>query len=439
MRRSTVPSVLVRSRSLGRARPRHPRARRSLTARVAKGPSPLTAIDVFAGLGGSSLGARGARFKIVAAIEKDPVAAKSYKQNVGLEPLVADVREVTGRKLLWGTGLRKGDLTLLVGCPPCQGFTEHRRERRKGWDPRNRLLDEYVRLVGEIYPRFLVFENVPGLARGKGRWRFQRALTSLRRLGYKLRYEVVDAADFGVPQFRRRVLVIGSRVGDPPFPGTTHADPKDPEVRSGKRSPWTTVRDAIADLPKVASGKRTKGDRLHAARKHTDLNLRRLRAIPHDGGGRASLKGDLVLECHKKHDGHWDVYGRMWWDRPAPTLTSGCTNITRGRFAHPVQDRAITLREALRLQGFSRSARLASIGEEASLQIGNAVPPPLAKAAALAVARAERALVRAAAQRAKRRQGLHVGRIRARQRPVDLRARMRAIAKPRSKMLRKAA
>jgi DNA (cytosine-5)-methyltransferase 1 len=351
---------------------------------------------------------------------------------------VLDVRGVTGRKLLWGTGLRKGDLTLLFGCPPCQGFTEHRRDTRKGWDKRNQLLDEYVRLVKETNPRFIAFENVPGLAYGKGKWRFRQALAALRRLGYKVRYGVVDAADFGVPQFRRRVLVIGSRVGDPPFPSATHGDPKSRSVRQGDLLPWATVRDAIKDLPKVASGKKTKGDRLHAARKHTDLNLRRLRAVPRDGGGRESLPDDLVLKCHKKHQGHWDVYGRMWWDRPAPTLTSGCTNITRGRFAHPVQDRAITLREALRLQGFPRGARLGTIGELAPLQVGNAVPPPLAKAAAKAVADAQRKLERET-RRARDRRRLPPARAEARNGlVVHLRA-ARAKDARRKRPLRKAA
>lgn len=280
-------------------------------------------------------------------------------------------------------GIKKGELDVLIGCPPCQGFATHRRPHRSGWDPRNRLLAEYVRLVDEIRPHSVVFENVPGLAKGSGRWRLENALRALERLGYVTAHDVVDAADFGTPQSRKRLLVVGSRDHESiDLPHPTHGAPGSRAVRTGARRPWVTVRDVIADLPRLRSGESDDTDRLHAARKHSDLNLKRLREIPHDGGSRDALPDRLVLECHRDHDGHYDVYGRMWWDRPAPTLTSGCTNITRGRFAHPVQDRAITVREALLLQGFPRYACVAGGIEEQSLQVGNAVPPPLAAAAA---------------------------------------------------------
>lgn len=358
----------------------------------------LTAIDVFAGCGGSSVGFRSAGFSILAALDNDSVAAESYRRTLGIEPLVADVRRVTGRALLRRAGIKKGELTVLIGCPPCQGFTSHRRERRAGWDVRNRLLDEYVRLVDETRPRFIVFENVPGLERGRGRWRLARALTSLRQMGYSVASSVVDAADYGTPQFRKRLLVIGSRQHEiVELPAPTHGNPVSPEVRRGALRPWLTVRDAIGDLPRLRSGARAPSDPLHAARAHSETNLARMRAIPHDGGSRDALPKSLRLRCHDKHAGHYDVYGRMWWGRPAPTLTSGCTNITRGRFAHPTQDRAITVREALLLQGFPRYARVAGGIEQQSLQVGNAVPPPLAAAAARTVRRLVRKTARARA------------------------------------------
>ncbi len=338
-----------------------------------------TALDIFAGCGGSSLGFRRAGFRIVAAVENDPVAALSYGLNLGLKPLVKDVRSVRGLDLLADAGLAVGELTVLIGCPPCQGFTSHRRGSRTGWEPRNQLLSEYVRLVRELQPEFVVFENVPGLANGPGRWRLKLAERALRKLGYVLDLSVVESADYGVPQFRKRLAVIGSRLVDRiSLPTPTRGDPASEAVRTGQRQRWLTVRDAIAYLPHLKSGQSDREDELHAARSHCPLNLRRLAAIPRDGGDRSSLTRDLVLRCHKDHDGHHDVYGRMWWDRPAPTLTSGCTNITRGRFAHPSQNRAITVREALLLQGFPKYVRLAGTADQKASQVGNAVPPPLA-------------------------------------------------------------
>ncbi len=343
---------------------------------------------MFAGCGGSSLGFRRAGFRILAAIDNDPTSAKSYEKNLGVSPLVEDVRTVTGRRLLLRAGIKKGELTALIGCPPCQGFTSHRRDTRAGWDKRNRLLDEYIRLVEEIDPHFVVFENVPGLANGPGHWRLMQAIRRLKKLGYGVAYEVLEAADYGTPQQRSRLLVIASRDHDAiELPPRTHGKPNKKSVRTGKLQPWQTVRDAIGGLPKLRSGATNGSDKLHAARNHSKTNLERLRAIPHDGGSRDALPPRLVLACHKNHDGHRDVYGRMRWNRPAPTLTSGCTNMTRGRFAHPAQDRAITVREALLLQGFPKYARLDGNIEEQSLQVGNAVPPPFAAAAARAVRR----------------------------------------------------
>jgi DNA (cytosine-5)-methyltransferase 1 len=368
---SATPAIAVRRRPFAGRRVQRP-----------------TSIDVFAGCGGSSLGFRRAGFDVRAAIDNDAVSAASYQLNMGIAPLVRDVRSVRGRELLAMANLKRGELTALIACPPCQGFTSHRRETRAGWDPRNRLIEEFIRLVDETFPLFVVLENVPGLANGKRRWRLEYALRSLTTLGYSVAYDTVDAADYGTPQFRRRLLVIGSRcVEEVTLPVPTHAPPGHDDVRQGKASAWITVGDAIGSLAKLKSGETDPADPFHAARKHSPLSLERLGSIPHDGGSRDSLPRQLVLACHRTHDGHRDVYGRLSWDKPSSTLTSGCTNITRGRFAHPRQDRAITIREAMLLQGFPKYAKLAGTGEQRALQIGNAVPPPLAAAAARAVRR----------------------------------------------------
>lgn len=344
-------------------------------------PTSGTLIDLFAGCGGGSLGFREAGLRAVAAVELDRDAAQAYEANVGIRPLTKDIRRVAGDDLLGAAGLHRGECTLLFGCPPCQSFTDLRRgslsSRRDR--ARNSLLREYLRLAADVLARHIAFENVPGMLSPRWRPRFDELLEGLADLGYEYVWDVLDAADFGVPQRRRRLLVVASRVAEPVLPVPTHGDP----AASG-RSPWVTVREAIETLLPLGSGEVDPEDAYHRARRHSPLALRRLRAIP-EGGARTDLPEDLQLACHKDHSGHYDIYGRMWWDRPAPTLTSGCTNVTRGRFAHPAQDRAITLREAMELQTFPSSAVLRGSLDEMALQVGNAVPPLFAKRVGQAV------------------------------------------------------
>lgn len=335
----------------------------------------MTLVDLFAGCGGGSLGFQAAGFTPAAAIEIDHNAAAAYEANLGIRPVVNNVRRVTGDSLLTRAGLQAGDCTLLFGCPPCQSFTILRkaskataRDRR-----RNTLYVDYLRLVREVQPRHIAFENVPGMLSDRWRPHFDALLDGLAELGYSHAWDEIDAADYGVPQRRRRILVIASRVTSPTLPTRTHG-----EAGGGAEALHRTVRDAIGSCAKLGAGERDPQDNYHAARRHSEIALKRLRAIP-PGGARADLPEELQLECHKGHNGHYDIYGRMWWDRPAPTLTSGCTNVTRGRFAHPEQDRAITLREAMRLQSFPDSAVLSGTGDEMALQIGNAIPPLLAQ------------------------------------------------------------
>lgn len=354
-----------------------------------------THVDLFAGCGGGSMGFDKAGFRTVGAVEIDEDAATAFELNLGIKPLVCDIREVSGKQLLSAAGLRRGQLTLLFGCPPCQSFTVLRR----GFDPtdddlrRNNLVFEYLRLVDELKPRHLAFENVPGLVEGRWQRYFREFRRRLANLGYTMTSRVIDAAAYGVPQRRRRVLVIASRVIKPELPRVTHSEHGDDGLK-----PFVTVRDTISHLPRLVSGEQDQGDPFHRARRHSDLALRRLSCIP-EGGGRADLPEELVLECHKDHDGHYDIYGRMWWDRVAPTLTSGCTNITRGRFAHPEQDRAITLREAMLLQTFPPAAKLRGGVERMALQVGNAVPSLLTERIGGCIAGMEEASRRARPRR----------------------------------------
>lgn len=353
----------------------------------------LTVVDLFCGCGGGSMGFHQAGFRTVGAVEIDTDAAEAFEHNVGVKPIVKDIRDVTGAAIMRAAKLERGQLTLLFGCPPCQSFTVLRRGAKPtDYDgPRRELIFEYLRLVRELHPRHIAFENVPGLVEGRWKPYFKTFQDVLSDLGYKFVHRVVDAAEYGVPQRRRRVLVIGSRVTEAALPPPTHSEAGDP---ANDIAPFVTVRQTIADLRELVSGEADPTDKFHRARTHSDLAIERLQHVP-EGGGRANLPPHLVLKCHKDHDGHYDIYGRMWWDRVAPTLTSGCTNVTRGRFAHPEQDRAITLREAMLLQTFTPDAEVRGGVEHSALQIGNAIPSLLARRIAETIEAMERRSVSA--------------------------------------------
>lgn len=335
-----------------------------------------TAIDLFAGCGGVTLGFKNVGFKVLAAVEINPVVAETFRLN---HPEVimyeCDVRKVNPREMMERCGLRVGELTVLSVCAPCQPFSRQNRSEKKKEDLRAYLVLDALRFVAEMKPWFVFLENVPGMEKGPHKDIVVRFISELRRNGYTvLSPRVVDAVDYGVPQFRKRLILLAGNRGESPFfPETTHASPKI-AVETGKSS-WRTVADAITDLPPLRAGEQSANDPLHKARRHTPLTLERLRNIPHNGGSRDSLPPRLQLACHKRgRTGYHDVYGRMDFSRPSNTLTTGCTNLTKGRFAHPEQDRAITPREAARLQTFPDSYSFYGNYEQVSAQIGNAVP-----------------------------------------------------------------
>jgi DNA (cytosine-5)-methyltransferase 1 len=345
------------------------------------------AIDLFSGAGGSALGFKRAGFRIAGAADMDPDACRTYEGLIGVCPLSVDLSRLPPERAAELWGVRPGEVDVLIGTPPCQGFTRLRNGAGKG-DPRNSLVLVFLHYVSHFRPRFLFFENVPGLARlPHGRAFLSELRAGLFRLGYRLEEREVDAADYGVPQHRRRLIVVGSRedVGTPPFPEPTHGDPKSLFVSSGVRQPWRTVRDAIGHLPPLRAGERDPGDPMHRAPHMGERVLRFIAQVPKDGGSRTEVPEEDWLPCHRGHDGHKDTYGRLAWDRPSGVITSGCCNVSKGRFAHPEQDRPITPREAALLQGFPPDAFFHGSLASVQRQIGNAVPPPLAQAFARAI------------------------------------------------------
>lgn len=317
------------------------------------------AIDLFSGAGGLTLGLKWAGFRVIGGIEVNPLAAETYRLNHPDVTLFEDdIKRVSAERVLESLAIVPGELDLLAGCPPCQGFSSIRTHRQgtRG-DDRNDLLFELVRFVDGLRPRVLMMENVPGLAADG---RLAKLVNRLRRRGYRVSWEVLDAADYGVPQRRRRLLLLASR-----------GERLRPAPPTGARR---TVGDTLRSMPMPGES----GDPLHDLAEHRSERVRAIfRQIPQDGGSRISLGPDLELPCHVRAQGFFDVYGRMAWSDVAPTITGGCVNPSKGRFLHPEQDRAITLREAALLQSFPRTYQISlRRGKYAAAElIGNALPP----------------------------------------------------------------
>lgn len=332
----------------------------------------FVAVDLFSGCGGLTHGLKRAGFEVVGAVDIDSSSVKTYKANhPEVEVWQRDVRKLKVSSIKRKLKLRKGALDLLAGCPPCQGFSTMRtlNGTRSVKDPRNDLLMEFLRFVEKLRPKAVMMENVPGLAADR---RFKRFLKRMDALGYRGGHRILNAADYGVPQRRRRLIyVAGSQ-----FPADF--------ARPSKKK--RTVRGAIGGLRPAGRS----GDSVHdIPEKRSDRVLKLIKKIPKNGGSRTDLRDKDQLKCHKKCNGFRDVYGRMAWDEPAPTITSGCFNPSKGRFLHPVRNRAITLREAALLQGFPKRYKFPIVHnkEVTALMIGNALPPEFIRRHASAIKR----------------------------------------------------
>lgn len=333
----------------------------------------LRAFDMFSGCGGLSEGLKSAGFTVVGGVEIDPTAADVYELN---HPEVLlwrqDVRLLSTRDVMDKLGLKAGELDLLAGCPPCQGFSTLRTKNGaySGRDRRNTLLLEFLRFAEELKPRAIMLENVPGLVSYR---LFKPFCKRLEGLGYKGEARVLDASEYSVPQRRKRLIYLAGLGKSISF-----------AVPHTKR---ITVKEQISSLSKSGSS----GDPIHDLPEKRSVAVKlRISQVPKDGGNRTQLPVESQLECHKNCEGFKDVYGRMAWDKVAPTITSGCFNPSKGRFLHPEENRAITMREAAMLQGFPSDYKFsAKPGKVAlALMIGNALPPPFIRANADSVYKA---------------------------------------------------
>lgn len=331
-----------------------------------------TCIDGFSGAGGLSLGLQRAGLEILYSFDNDPVSVatkrlnKKYFRHVSETQGIEDLLK-TG-SLPKKTGIEEGNIFLLAGGPPCQGFSIQR--IGKALDKRNDLILKYARLIESIRPMFFLMENVPGLLGSRGRAIFENFLSTVREAGYFPYHKILNTEDFGLPQRRRRVFVVGIRNDlhrrEFIFPSGAH-----------KRM---TVRDAIGDLPVPPDdGSDFPGLTQHRKDRLSLLNLSRIRALK-PGQGMEYLPKRLLSACHKAgadRIGHRNVYGRMSWDDVSPTITARFDSFTRGQFGHPIQDRSITLREGAILQTFPNDFLFVGTKVDVARQIGNAVPPKM--------------------------------------------------------------
>jgi len=341
----------------------------------------LLAVDLFCGAGGLTVGLQAAGFSVIAGVDVHPLATRAYRDNhPDVRVWEEDVRRIDPAQFRTSLALARGELDLLAACPPCQGFSSMRTLNggRRVRDARRALVHQIIRFVEELGPRAVMVENVPGLADD---WRSARLRRELRELGYGVAEDVVNVADFGVPQRRRRYVMVALKDGQPSL-----ARPD---------GTMMTVRQFIGDLPEAGGS----GDPLHDHGESRRADIRALIArIPPDGGSRSDLGPDMQLACHRRTDGFYDVYGRMHWDRHAPTITGGCINPSKGRFLHPQENRAITLREAALLQTFPPTYRLPlndgrGSGKYAVAElIGNALPPAFVTRQAAPIAEVLRAV-----------------------------------------------
>jgi DNA (cytosine-5)-methyltransferase 1 len=359
------------------------------------GIKKVKALDFFCGAGGLTRGLLDAGIEVLAGIDNDERLRRTYEHNNPPSRfLTEDVRKFNIHANRRELGIADDDIVVYAACTPCQPFSTL--NQRRGKDERKELLIAFGELVETAPPDFIIVENVPGLHNAYGREVYTRFLDQLTRAGISDRDAAkLDAADYGVPQVRKRFIMVASRRGAIKLPSKNE---------SGRQ----TVRDAIEKFPppqvgiegaRSAHAESARATRItypdfpnHVTRELPEKHLKIVAAVPKDGGSRKDIKDESVLlDCHKKNPTlHKDVFGRMKWDAPAPTMTCRCTDTYCGRFVHPEENRGLSLREAAAIQSFPPEYEFFGTFLHAARQIGNAVPVRLANQLGLQVLEAAR-------------------------------------------------
>lgn len=340
----------------------------------------IEVVDLFCGIGGLSYGMKSEGFKILAGFDLDWTCQYAYETNTGGSFFYKDVKSVTGNEIkkLYSKG--KNTIRVLAGCAPCQPFSSYAFKKKKKDPNKYDLLYEFGRLVEEVMPDIVTMENVTQIINFKEKPVLHDFVDKLVSLGYSVDLNRVFCPDYGIPQTRKRIVLLASKLGYISIIPPTH-----------NKNNYVTVRDVIGGLKPIAAGETDKDDPLHRSTALTPLNLKRIQSTPY-GGSWHDWPEELVLDCHKKKGGktYGSVYGRMEWDKPSPTMTTQCTGLGNGRFGHPEQDRAISIREAALLQTFPKTFRFFQDERTisitiASRYIGNAVPPKLGETIAQSI------------------------------------------------------
>lgn len=334
------------------------------------GKPNVEVVDLFCGTGGLSYGLKSRGFNIKGGFDIDKTCEFSYRHNNEAEFYFRDIKTVSAQEIksLYGTGVIK----VLAGCAPCQPFSSYSHSKKDKDPNKYDLLYEFGRLVKTVQPDIVTMENVPQILNFSLKPVLQDFVDVLKSCGYEVSVHCVYCPNYGIPQTRKRLVLLASKFGDIKLLPPTHT-----------KEDYVTVGEVIRGLEPLSAGTSSKNDPLHRAVSLSPLNLRRIQATPYGGSWR-NWPDELRLECHKKEGGksYGSVYGRMRWDEPAPTMTTECTGYGNGRFGHPVQDRAITPREAALFQTFPISYKFFEDESKVSIStaaryIGNAVPPRL--------------------------------------------------------------
>jgi len=335
-------------------------------------------IDLFCGIGGLSYGFKQENFDVLAGIDADPSCKFAFEENNASIFIDEKIENITADTI--NTLFKDKKVKILVGCAPCQPFSSYMFKDAEKKDNKWNLLYEFSKLIQETEPDIISMENVPQLMNFKKAPVLKDFIKSLEDMKYHVSYEIVYCPNYGIPQSRKRFVLLASRLGPINLISPTHNSKN-----------YKTVRDTIGELGVLTDGEQSVSDELHRARKLTPLNRERIRNTPY-GGGWKDWPEDLILDCHKKDGGktYMSVYGRMKWEEPSPTITTHCTGYGNGRFGHPEQNRAITLREAALLQTFPMDYKFHPTDEQFSStkiarQIGNAVPVELGRTIAKSI------------------------------------------------------
>ena len=334
----------------------------------------ITCVDLFCGAGGLTNGLIQGGIKVIAGIDTDPSCQFPFeKNNNGAKFIKSDIAQVKSKDIK--DLFDNGSIRLLAGCAPCQPFStySHRYDNKR--DGKWALLNEFERIVRDVRPEIVTMENVPSILKHQV---FIDFVNTLKKKKYHVWYKVVDCSHYGVPQSRMRTVLLASKYGPINLIDKTHQTPK-------------TVRQSIGKLRPLKAGECAPRDKMHIAACLSDKNLNRIQ-VSKPGGTWRDWPVGLIADCHKRDGGKTfpGVYGRMEWDKVAPTMTTQCYGFGNGRFGHPEQDRAISLREAAILQGFPRNYKFVPSNQEVAFKnlgrlIGNAVPVDLGRVIAQSI------------------------------------------------------